>query len=81
MRISRPSNMRILIFIFVTNEASALDHIVPKLRIYITSLQCMYYCESYDRFSLVNVISCPCNWVGNGAVVSGSFVMLIKLEN
>jgi hypothetical protein len=31
-------------------------------------------------FSLVIVISCPCNWVGNGAVMSGSFAMLIKLE-
>jgi hypothetical protein len=31
-------------------------------------------------FSLVIVISCPCNRVGNGAVVSGSFAMLIKLE-
>jgi hypothetical protein len=31
-------------------------------------------------FSLVIVISCPCNRVGNGAVVLGSFAMLIKLE-
>jgi hypothetical protein len=30
-------------------------------------------------FSLVIVISRPCNWVGNGAVMSGSFAMLIKL--
>jgi hypothetical protein len=32
-------------------------------------------------FSVVIVISCPCNQVGNGVVVSGSFAMLIKLEN
>jgi hypothetical protein len=31
-------------------------------------------------FSLVIVISCPCNRVGIGIVVSGSFAMLIKLE-
>jgi hypothetical protein len=31
-------------------------------------------------FSLVIVIACPCKWVGNGAIVSGSFAMLIKLE-
>jgi hypothetical protein len=31
-------------------------------------------------FSLVIVMSCPCNWVGNGAVVSGSFALLIRLE-
>jgi hypothetical protein len=30
-------------------------------------------------FSLVIVISYPCNRVGNGAVLSGSFDMLIKL--
>jgi hypothetical protein len=30
--------------------------------------------------SLVIVISYPCNQVGNGAVVSGSIAMLIKLE-
>jgi hypothetical protein len=26
------------------------------------------------------VMPCPCNWVGNGADMSGSFVMLIELE-
>jgi hypothetical protein len=31
-------------------------------------------------FPLVIVISFPCNWVGNGAVVSGIIAMLIKLE-
>jgi hypothetical protein len=31
-------------------------------------------------FSLVIVISRPCNRVGNGAVVSGSFAMITKLE-
>jgi hypothetical protein len=31
-------------------------------------------------FSLVIVISRPCNRVGNGAVMSGSFAMLIKHE-
>jgi hypothetical protein len=31
-------------------------------------------------FSIVIVISCPCHWVGNGAAISGSFAMLIKLE-
>jgi hypothetical protein len=30
--------------------------------------------------SLVIVISCPCNRVGNGVVMSGTFAMLIKLE-
>jgi hypothetical protein len=32
-------------------------------------------------FSLVILISCPCNQVDNGVVISGSFAMLIKLEN
>jgi hypothetical protein len=31
-------------------------------------------------FSLVIVISCPCNRVGSGAIVSGSFTILIKVE-
>jgi hypothetical protein len=31
-------------------------------------------------FSQVIVISCPCNRDGNGAVMSGRFAMLIKLE-
>jgi hypothetical protein len=31
-------------------------------------------------FSLVIVIFCPCNRVGNGTVMSGSFALLIKLD-
>jgi hypothetical protein len=31
-------------------------------------------------FSIVIVISCPCNELGSGAVISGTFAMLVKLE-
>jgi hypothetical protein len=31
-------------------------------------------------FSIVIVISCPCNELGSGAVISGSFAMLVKLD-
>jgi hypothetical protein len=51
----------------------------------IWSLRLLHYNASINvnpmrGFSLVIVIPCPCNPVGNGAIMSGSFAMLTKLE-